>query len=61
MTANPEIAVTLSEELLERLRAQARQLHVPLRWLVAGLVCDTIEPNPRGIGDQPQGPTRHVA
>ena len=44
MKTNPEIVVTLSDELLESLRAQAQELKIPLKWLVAGLVCDTIEP-----------------
>jgi hypothetical protein len=39
----PEIAVTLSDELLDVLQAQARLLRVPLRLVIASLVCDTIE------------------
>jgi hypothetical protein len=35
--------VTLSGDLLNHLRRVAQQEHVPLRWLVAGLVCDTFE------------------
>ena len=35
--------MTLSEDLLNHLRRVAQQEHVPLRWLVAGLVCDTLE------------------
>jgi hypothetical protein len=42
MDASPQIRVTLSEELLEHLRREAETRHVPLRWLVAGLVCDTL-------------------
>lgn len=38
-----EIRVTLSDDLLETLQAQARVLHVPLRWVIASLVCDTID------------------
>lgn len=43
MDANSEIRVTLSDELLKQLRKEAESRHVPLRWLVAGLVCDTFE------------------
>ena len=35
--------MTLSDDLLNHLRRVAQQEHVPLRWLVAGLVCDTFE------------------
>ena len=43
MHANPSIHVVLSDDLLSHLRRVAREKHVPLRWLVAGLVCDTFE------------------
>ena len=43
MECSPEIAVTLSPELLERLGAEARQLGVPMEYLVASLVLDTFE------------------
>ncbi len=43
MQVCPEIVVTLSDELLDVLQAQARVLRVPLRWMVASLICDTIE------------------
>jgi hypothetical protein len=43
MQTRSEILVTLSDELLDDLQAQARLLRVPLRWMVASLVCDTIE------------------
>jgi hypothetical protein len=43
MSANPEVCVTLSEELLGHLRGLAAELDVPLEWLAAGVVCDTIE------------------
>ena len=38
-----EVSVTLSNELLAHLRGLAADLDIPLEWLVAGLVCDTIE------------------
>jgi hypothetical protein len=40
----PQVQVTLSLDLLNHLRMEARSRHVPLRWLVAGLVCDTMKP-----------------
>jgi len=43
MRIRPEIAVTLSDELLDVLQAQAHILRVPLRWVIASLVCDTLE------------------
>jgi hypothetical protein len=41
--ATKEVAVTLSAELWRELRRQAAALEVPIEWLVAGLVCDTVE------------------
>ncbi len=41
--AGPQVRVTLSDDLLDHLRQMAQQKHVPLRWLVAGLVCDTMK------------------
>jgi hypothetical protein len=46
MQSQSEIRVTLSDDLLEVLQAQARVLRVPLRWMIASLVCDTIETAP---------------
>ena len=43
MNAGPQVRVTLSDDLLNHLRHTAQEKHVPLRWLVAGLVCDTFE------------------
>jgi hypothetical protein len=39
----PHVRVTLSDDLLNHLRQTAQAEHVPLHWLVAGLVCDTFE------------------
>jgi hypothetical protein len=41
--ANPSIHVILSDDLLSYLRRVAQENHDSLRWLVAGLVCDTFE------------------
>jgi hypothetical protein len=47
MDASPEIRVTLSDELMKRFRLESQERNVPLRWLVAGLVCDTLEAQKR--------------
>ena len=44
MDASPSIQVVLSDDLLSHLRKVAQEKHIPLRWLVAGLICDTLEP-----------------
>ena len=43
MKRSPQVRVTLSDDLLNHLRKVAQEKHVPLRWLVAGMVCDTLE------------------
>jgi hypothetical protein len=43
MDAKSSIQVVLSDDLLSHLRRVAQKRHVPLRWLVAGLICDTLE------------------
>ena len=53
MTRSSEVAVTLSETLLGYMRFRAAALNVPLEWLVAGLVCDTLE---NCIGMRPTSP-----
>jgi hypothetical protein len=50
MDANAEVFVTLSADLLDRLRKAAEKEHIPLRWLVAGLVCDTVEADQQRTG-----------
>ena len=42
MHQSATVSITLSAELLHHLRRRARSEQVPLNWLVAGLVCDTI-------------------
>ena len=39
----PHVRVTLSDDLLNHLRKTAAVQRVSIRWLVAGLVCDTLE------------------
>ena len=43
MNAKPHVMVTLSADLMKQLQKEARKRHVSLRWLVAGLVCDTMD------------------
>lgn len=43
MNARTELAVTLSDDLYDHLCDEARRLGIPLEWLVASLVVDTIE------------------
>ncbi len=42
MKREPQVRVTLSDDLLNHLRKTAQAQHVSLRWLVAGMVCDTL-------------------
>ncbi|QEH37170.1 hypothetical protein OJF2_57570 [Aquisphaera giovannonii] len=53
MSMKPEIRVTLSDDLLSHLKKEAEEQRVPLLWLVAGLVCDTLE-NAKSPGDYPR-------
>lgn len=43
MTENTELAVTLTPALFAHLTAEACRLDVPLEWLVAALVVDTVD------------------
>ncbi len=43
MNTSNELEVTLSADLYRRLRQESRRLSVPLRYLVASVVLDTIE------------------
>lgn len=61
MKTHGQIQVTLSDELFESLRAQARELNIPLKWLVAGLVCDTIDTDESPNCQDSRRLTRHVA
>jgi hypothetical protein len=54
MSMKPEIRVTLSNELFSHLKKEAAEQQVPLLWLVAGLVCDTLENTTRSVEDCPR-------
>ena len=43
MTAAPMLKVTLSDDLYTHLREEAQRLEIPLEWLVASIVADTLE------------------
>ncbi|WP_165230780.1 hypothetical protein [Aquisphaera insulae] len=43
MSTKPEIRVTLSRDLLSHLEREADERGVSLIWLIAGIVCDTLE------------------
>lgn len=43
MVDTPEVAVTLSPDLFAQLCREADSLEVPLEWLVASLVADTLD------------------
>ena len=59
MDASSSIHVVLSDELLTYLLRVAQEKHVPLRWLVAGIVCDTFESGINRSGDHQVTATRH--
>jgi len=41
-----ELAVTLSPELYTVLRREAEQLGLPMEWLIASLIVDTVDELP---------------
>jgi hypothetical protein len=43
MASTPEVSVVLSDAMLNHLRRQAAGLVVPIEFLVASLVCDTMD------------------
>ncbi len=43
MSSATEVEVTLSKDLYRQMKAEARKLGVPLSWLVASLVADTVD------------------
>ncbi|MGP0063548.1 MAG: hypothetical protein ACLQGP_08125 [Isosphaeraceae bacterium] len=61
MKTKPEILVTLSDELFDRIRAQARELKVSMKYLVASMVCDTLELVENPLDDPTPHPARQVA
>ncbi len=49
MNADSELTVTLSDDLFEHLSDEAARLGIPLQWLVASIVVDTMDED-----DEPQ-------
>ena len=52
MTKMSEIHVTLSPDLWKQFLQRAAETGVPLKWLVAGLVCDTLKTRATTIGSK---------
>ena len=46
MHSTSQVFVTLSPDLLRHLCELARTQDVPIQWIVAGLICDTIDTSP---------------
>jgi hypothetical protein len=46
MHSTSQVFVTLSPDLLRQLCELARTQDVPIQWIVAGLICDTIDTGP---------------
>jgi hypothetical protein len=46
MHSTSQVFVTLSPNLLRHLCELARTQDVPIQWIVAGLICDTIDTSP---------------
>jgi hypothetical protein len=38
-----ELSVTLSPELFAQIRDEAKQLDLPIEWLIASLIVDTVD------------------
>jgi len=43
MKRHQELSVTLTPALFDRLTAESRELGIPLEWIVASLVVDSID------------------
>jgi hypothetical protein len=57
----PQVRVTLSVDLLNHLRTESQSRHIPLRWLVAGLVCDTMNTDVKPSSEHEVRPGRSRA
>jgi hypothetical protein len=61
MYSKSQVFVTLSPDLLRRLCELARTQDVPIQWIVAGLICDTIDTGPESAKDEALRPVKRVA
>jgi hypothetical protein len=43
MMTDPSVDVTISADLLRRLRAEAKALGVSIEWLIASMIVDTTD------------------
>jgi len=50
MNVESELSVTVSGRLFRYLKAEAKRLEVPLEWLVASIVADSIEQGEDVVG-----------
>jgi predicted urease superfamily metal-dependent hydrolase len=61
MHSTSQVFVTLSPDLLQHLCELARTQDVPIQWIVAGLVCDTIDTGPESAKNAALRPVKRVA
>jgi hypothetical protein len=61
MHSTSQVFVTLSPDLLRRLCELARTQDVPIQWIVAGLICDTIDAGPESSNNAALRSVKRVA
>jgi hypothetical protein len=61
LTKSSDLSVSISGKLLGQLRIRAAELEVPVKWLVVGLVCDTVEHMAHGYIARRVPKTRHAS
>ena len=61
MHSTSQVFVTLSPDLLRLLCELARTQDVPIQWIVAGLICDTIDTGPESAKNAALRSVKRVA
>ena len=61
MHSTSQVFVTLSPDLLRQLCELARTQDVPIQWIVAGLICDTIDTGPESAKNAALPSVKRVA
>jgi predicted urease superfamily metal-dependent hydrolase len=61
MHSTSQVFVTLSPDLLRHLCELARTQDVPIQWIVAGLICDTIDTGPESAKNAALRSVKRVA
>jgi hypothetical protein len=61
MHSTSQVFVTLCPDLLRRLCELARTQDVPIQWIVAGLICDTIDPDPESAKNATLRPVKRMS